>query len=391
MKKLFVIFLALTLVLGAGCSNQTEQPAPAETTTPTQASTADPVETEPVETTVPAPRTVEGTIQGIHIPAILSFPQRGDIIQVVGYPDEATATVTVGEAQGTLNKVLLSFNGDPAYESWTAYAKYNTGLYASYTLVGDPVETLKTNTLLEVLDDLDVSYLVKTGDSLGYIAKDQASKWQINSSSSGSGDSSGSGNSGGSSTGRDGGDISLTGFTGEIRLVPLADTVKTGAARIRADGGRVVLKYFERGDKVQLVLDAEVAPEIPGYALILVDGVLAYIPEGWVEKPGDEAFQPWEGYAGYQCMRYDNFELAGKSLGQLKGNQRITVLWQSGEVLLVQSEADVSYIAVSTARTTPIPSSSGNSGSGSSGSSDGGSSGSSDSGSDGGSWTPPKL
>ena len=203
MKKLFVIFLALTLVLGAGCSNQTEQPAPAETTTPTQASTADPVETEPVETTVPAPRTVEGTIQGIHIPAILSFPQRGDIIQVVGYPDEATATVTVGEAQGTLNKVLLSFNGDPAYESWTAYAKYNTGLYASYTLVGDPVETLKTNTLLEVLDDLDVSYLVKTGDSLGYIAKDQASKWQINSSSSGSGDSSGSGNSGGSSTGRD--------------------------------------------------------------------------------------------------------------------------------------------------------------------------------------------
>ena len=84
MKKLFVIFLALTLTLGAGCSNQTEQPAPAETTTSTQAPTADPVETEPVETTVPAPRTVEGTIQGIHIPAILSFPQRGDIVQVVG-------------------------------------------------------------------------------------------------------------------------------------------------------------------------------------------------------------------------------------------------------------------------------------------------------------------
>lgn len=383
MKKLFVIFLALTLVLGAGCSNQTEQPAQAETTTPTQAPTAAPVETEPVETTVPAPRTVEGTIQGIHIPAILSFPQRGDVVQVVGYPDEATATVTVGEAQGTLNKVLLSFNGDPVYESWTAYAKYNTGLYAGYTLVGDPVETLKTNTLLEVLDDLDVSYLVKTGESLGYIAKDQASKWQINSSSSGSGDSSGSGNSGGSSTGKDGGDISLTGFTGEIRPVLLADTVKTGAAQIRADGGRVVLKYFDRGDKVQLVLDAEVAPEIPGYALILEDGVLAYIPVDWVEKPGDEGFQPWEGYAGYQCMRYDNFELAGKSLGQLNGNQKITVLWQSGEVLLVQSEADVSYIAASTARTTPIPSSSGSSGSGSSGSSDGGS--------DGESWTPPKL
>lgn len=379
MKKFFVIFLALTLALGAGCSNQGEQPtapvavASAPATEPAPA--AD--QTEPTETTAPAaPRTVEGTIQGIHIPAILSFPQRGDIVQVTGYPDEATATVTVGDAQGSFAKVLLRFDSDESYEAWQAYAKYNTRVFEGYTLVGEPLATLKTNTQMTVLDDLGECYLVQTEDLTGYIAKTQASKWRIKSSSSSSG-------SGGSGTGKDGGDISLTGFAGDVRPVLLADTVKTGAAQVRADGGRVVLKYFDRGDKVQLVLDAEVAPEIPGYALILEDGVLAYIPVDWVEKPGDEAFQPWEGYAGYQCKCYDNFELAGKSLGQLSGNKKITVLWQSGDVLLVQSEADVSYIAVSTARTTPIPSSSGNSGSGSSGSSDGGS--------DGGSWTPPKL
>ena len=381
MKKFFVIFLALTLALGAGCSNQGEQPttpvavASAPTTEPAPADD----QTEPTETTAPAaPRTVEGTVQGIHIPAILSFPQRGDIVQVTGYPDEATATVTVGDAQGSLAKVLLRFDSDESYEAWQAYAKYNTQVFGGYTLVGEPLATLKTNTQMTVLDDLGECYLVQTEDLTGYIAKTQASKWRIKGSSS----SSGTG-SGGSGTGKDGGDISLTGFAGDIRPVLLADTVKTGAAQVRADGGRVVLKYFDRGDKVQLVLDAEVAPEIPGYALILEDGVLAYIPVDWVEKPGDEAFQPWEGYAGYQCKCYDNFELAGKSLGQLSGNKKITVLWQSGDVLLVQSEADVSYIAVSTARTTPIPSSSGNSGSGSSGSSDGGS--------DGGSWTPPKL
>mgnify|MGYP004716072949 CR=1 FL=1 len=381
MKKFFVIFLALTLALGAGCSNQGEQPttpvavASAPTTEPAPADD----QTEPTETTAPAaPRTVEGTVQGIHIPAILSFPQRGDIVQVTGYPDEATATVTGGNAQGSFAKVLLRFDSDESYEAWQAYAKYNTRVFEGYTLVGEPLATLKTNTQMTVLDDLGECYLVQTEDLTGYIAKTQASKWRIKGSSS----SSGSG-SGGSGTGKDGGDISLTGFAGDIRPVLLADTVKTGAAQVRADGGRVVLKYFDRGDKVQLVLDAEVAPEIPGYALILEDGVLAYIPVDWVEKPGDEAFQPWEGYAGYQCKCYDNFELAGKSLGQLSGNKKITVLWQSGDVLLVQSEADVSYIAVSTARTTPIPSSSGNSGSGSSGSSDGGS--------DGGSWTPPKL
>ena len=379
MKKFFVIFLALTLALGTGCSHQAEQPtapvavASAPTTEPAPA--AD--QTEPTETTAPAaPRTVEGTIQGIHIPAILSFPQRGDIVQVTGYPDEATATVTVGDAQGSFAKVLLRFDSDESYEAWQAYAKYNTRVFEGYTLVGEPLATLKTNTQMTVLDDLGECYLVQTEDLTGYIAKTQASKWRIKSSSS----SSGSG-SGGSGTGKDGGDISLTGFEGDIRPVLLADTVKTGAAQVRADGGRVVLKYFDRGDKVQLVLDAEVAPEIPGYALILEDGVLAYIPVDWVEKPGDEVFQPWEGYAGYQCKRYDNFELAGKSLGQLSGNKKITVLWKSGDVLLVESESGVSYIAASTARTTPIPRSSG----GSSGS--GGSGG----GSGGGDWTPPKL
>ena len=348
----------------------------AEATAPTTAPAPAADQTKPTETTAPAPRTVEGTIQGIHIPAILSFPQRGDIVQVTGYPDETTATVTVGNAQGSLAKVLLRFDSEESYEAWQAYAKYNTQVFDGYTLVGEPLATLKTNTQMTVLDDLGECYLVQTEDLTGYIAKTQASKWRIkgNSSSSGSG-------SGGSGTGKDGGDISLTGFAGDIRPVLLADTVKTGAAQVRADGGRVVLKYFDRGDKVQLVLDAEVAPEIPGYALILEDGVLAYIPVDWVEKPGDEVFQPWEGYAGYQCKRYDNFELAGKSLGQLSGNKKITVLWKSGDVLLVQSGDSVSYIAESTARTTPIPRSSG----GSSGS--GGSGG----GSGGGDWTPPKL
>lgn len=377
MKKFFVIFLALTLALGTGCSHQGEQPtAPvAEATAPTTAPAPAADQTEPAETTAPAPRTVEGTVQGVHIPAILSFPQRGDIVQVTGYPDEATATVTVGDAQGSLAKVLLRFDSEESYEAWQAYAKYNTQVFDGYTLVGEPLATLKTNTQMTVLDDLGECYLVQTEDLTGYIAKTQASKWRIKGSSS----SAGSG-SGGSGTGKDGGDISLTGFEGDIRPVLLADTVKTGAAQVRADGGRVVLKYFDRGDKVQLVLDAEVAPEIPGYALILEDGVLAYIPVDWVEKPGDEVFQPWEGYAGYQCKRYDNFELAGKSLGQLSGNKKITVLWKSGDVLLVQSGDSVSYIAESTARTTPIPRSSGGS-SGSGGSGGGG----------GDNWTPPKL
>ena len=181
MKKFFVIFLALTLALGAGCSNQGEQPtAPvAEATAPTTAPAPAADQTEPTETTAPAPRTVEGTIQGVHIPAILSFPQRGDIVQVTGYPDEATATVTVGDAQGSLAKVLLRFDSEESYEAWQAYAKYNTQVFAGYTLVGEPLATLKTNTQMTVLDDLGECYLVQIEDLTGYIAKTQASKWRI--------------------------------------------------------------------------------------------------------------------------------------------------------------------------------------------------------------------
>lgn len=209
MKKFFVIFLALTLALGTAAPIRGSSPPPRwlrrRHLQRAPAPAAD--QTEPTETTAPAPRTVEGTIQGIHIPAILSFPQRGDIVQVTGYPDEATATVTVGDAQGSLAKVLLRFDSEESYEAWQAYAKYNTQVFAGYTLVGEPLATLKTNTQMTVLDDLGECYLVQTEDLTGYIAKTQASKWRIKGSSS----SSGSG-SGGSGTGKDGGDISLTGF-----------------------------------------------------------------------------------------------------------------------------------------------------------------------------------
>ena len=69
MKKGFTILLALILLLSAGCSNQTEQPAP--TAAPTVPETTTPPETTAPETEPPLPKLVTGTIQGDKIPAVL--------------------------------------------------------------------------------------------------------------------------------------------------------------------------------------------------------------------------------------------------------------------------------------------------------------------------------
>ena len=383
MKKLFALLLALTLVFAAGCSNKTEQPAP------TAASTV-PETTTPPETTVPEteptlPKLEAGTIQGEHIPAILCQLKKGDLVEVTGYASDGSAIVKVGDATGTVEKDLLRFAGEGPYESWTAYTRYNTPLYEDYKLTGEAKKKLKTNTELTILDELESCYLVKAGEDTGYIAKKQASKWRITSkpktdeggSSGGGGSSSGGG---GGSSYQDGGDIHMA-FYPQLQL--LSDVVKTGSAEIRADGGAVVLKYFKLGDTVQIVAEEGFAPELPGYTTILEDGVYAYVPSDWVSKPGDEAFESWDGFAGYSCYLYDNYEMRGEAVKQIYANKAITVLWQAGDVTLIRVGDDVGYISTATARTTRIPvqKKQEDSGGGSSGGSSGGGGGGSE-------WTP---
>ena len=380
MKKRFALLLALTLVFAAGCSNKTEQPAP--TAAPTVPATTTVPETTVPETEPPLPKLEAGTIQGDKIPAILCQLKKGDLVEVTGYASDGSAIVTIGDATGTVEKELLRFAGDESYGSWTAYARYNTALYENYKLTGEAEQKLKTNTELTILDELDGCYLVKAGEDTGYIAKKQASKWRITSKpqTDGGGSSSSGGGGGGSSGGQDGGDIQMA-FHARLQL--LSDVVKTGSAEIRADGGVVVLKYYNLGDTVQMVAEEGFAPELPGYATILEDGVYAYVPSDWVSKPGDEAFESWDGFAGYSCYLYDNHEMRGEAVKQIYANKAITVLWQAGNVTLIRVGDDVGYISTATARTTRIPvRKSTDEGGGSSGGGGGGG---------GSEWTPPAM
>ena len=373
------ILLALTLVFAAGCSKNVEQPqtTPPETTAPaTEAPETTAPETEP-----PLPKLETGTVQGDNIPAILCQLKKGDLVEVTGNPDDTHAAVKTEFGTGTMEMQLLRFAGEETPESWTGYARWNTGFFADYEMGGKAPTTLKTNTKVEVLEELEDCYLVTVDGKTGFVAKAQVSKWPIKSNSGSNDGGSSGGSSSGSSTGRDGGDIALA-FYGKVQL--LSNLTKTGSAQVRVDGAKVVLKYFNLGDTVQNVAEEGFAPELEGYLTILVDDTYAYIPQSWVHKDADPAFESWDGFAGYNCKLYDNYLLRGKEVKQISGNTAITVLWTAGDVSVIRVGDTIGYASTDTLRTPRIPAQKTQE---DGGSSSGGSSG----GGGGNEWTPPAL
>lgn len=382
MKKGFAIALALVLLFTAGCSAKQEQPqtTPPETTAPaTEAPETTVPETEP-----PMPKLETGTVQGDNIPAVLCLLNRGDPVEVTGNPDDTHAAVQTDFGTGTMEMQLLRFAGEEPAESWTGYARWNTGFYESYELAGESLATLNTNTKVEILEELEDCYLVTADGETGFVAKAQVSKWPIKSSSGSDdgGSSDGSSGGGGSSGEQDGGDISLM-FYGKVQL--LSAVTKTGSAQVRVDGAKVVLKYFNLGDTVQIVAEEGFAPALPGYLTILVDDTYAYIPQSWVHKDADPAFESWDGFAGYNCKLYDNYLLRGKEVKPVYGNTALTVLWTAGDVSVIRVGDTIGYASTDTLRTTRIPAQKPQE--------DGGSSSGGSSGGGGGvsEWTPPAM
>ena len=340
MKKYLLLLLALCL-LTAGCGKGQEAPTtepPASEAPATQATE----ETTAPETT--APKTREVQVMGDHIPVIRLLLEGGQTLEVTGY-EGTLAKVTAGEEQGLVETGFLRFP-DELFESRTAYALWNAGLYPDFSCLGEPLEKLATNTKLEVLEELENCLYVQVGEKLGFVPLAQQSPYLYQSpADNGSGSS---GSSGGSGS-KDGGDIELM-YSGNLRL--LADEVKTGEAKAKVSGVPLVLRFCDYGDPVS-VLESGTAPELPGYTAILEsDGTTAYIPTAWLADA--QTFTPWEGYAGSNCKLYEDYLISGKEVKTLYTNKPLTVLWDTGLTALVQADGERFYAASATLRQTPL-------------------------------------
>lgn len=390
MKKYIIALLVLVLVLCAGCGKQ----APAETEVPTTSLIEMPAETmDPptIEETIPVPELKMAVAMVDDTPAILDTLMRDDIVNVVGEYDEDHYVIKTEEGYGLVKKEYLRDANEPAYEVWTGYAYWNAEVYDNLYLTGEPAQNLKTNTKVEVLDDLGYCYVVRVDDTVAFMSKTRISKWAF-SSGGGSGSNSGGGSSGsgggGGSTGQDGGDISLR-FQGNITLLAAIEQSGDviGQAVVLADGTEVILGYFNRGEEIPMVVEEGFAENWDGYVTVYLNGLYAYVPQMLVLTEGTEGYEAWDGYSRWNGVVYDNFHLLGEPIDKLYTNVKIHVIAELENCYLVEVNEITGYMSKDVVSQTKLSTGGGSSNSSSS-SGESSSSGNSGGGSE---WTPPAL
>ena len=382
MKKYIIVLLALALLFCAGC----EKEEPVETEAPTTAPTETTVPPT-TEETIPVPELSMGSALVDETPAILDTLMRDDVVDVVGEYDEDHYVIKTDLGYGLVKKELLRLESDAAYEVWTGYAYWNAEVYDNLYLTGEPSQKLRTNTKVEVLDDIGYCYVVRVEETVGFMNPSRLAKWPI--SSGGSGDSGGSGGSGGGggSTGADGGDISLQ-FNGGIVLLAAIEQKGdvTGQATVLADGTEVILGYFDRGEEIPMVAEEGFAEKWEGYVTVYLDGLYAYVPQSLVVTEDAAAYEAWDGYSRWNGVVYDNFHLLGDPIDKLYTNVKVHVIAELDNCYVVEANEVTGYMSKDVVSKTRISTGGGNSDSGGSG-------GGGNSGGSGGSaeWSPPVL
>ena len=361
MKKIILFLLIAVMLLAAGCQttdqNITESTTlPDVPTTEVTEATTEATTQATTEATEPIPECTNVTVQADNAPAILMLLNRGDTVDVVKEYDEGHYMVKVDSLYGLIEKQLLRLTGEAAYGAWTGYAQSNAPLYDNYLLTGKALQSLSQNKKVEVLEDLQYCYMVKVGETLGFMAKNKVSKSYIQSSG------------GGGSA--DGGDISL-GFGGIVTLSGVVQSGEvTGTAEVLADGTQMILAYFDRDELAPMVTEEGFAPAWDGYYTLYMNGLYAYLPQNMALQDGEEAYAQWNGYASHSARRYDNALLRGEGK-TVTVNTAITVLWDGGDFYVVNVDGAICYMAVSQVGTSKFSTGGG--------------------GNSGGDWTPPAM
>ena len=380
MKKLLCVFLAMVLLLAAGCGAK-EASAPAEVTVPpTEQPTEAPTEapTEPPVTEPPAPETISGTALADKTEILLLTVNRDDTVELAGEFDEDYYIVKLEQGFGLIEKRLVRPEGAEIYESWDGYAKSGAAFYGDYNMNEEPLESLSMNAEITVLDTLGNCLVVRYGDMIGYMLEDEISDSYIRPYSGGGGSSSGGSSGGG---GADGGDITLS-YYGDV--MPLAvfapqNGEVSGKATVLADHAQIILGWYDRDDVVNIINEEGFAEPKEGWYAVYVEGLCGYVRQYLILQEGQEPYAQWDGFARRGASLYDNYYLKGEAIDELSANEEIHILCDLGNCYLVSVGEQTGYIVKDEVSETYISYSSGGGG----GSSSGGSS--------GGDWTPPAL
>ncbi len=341
---LWAALLAVILMCSPGCSKKdtgidqgeanipTQAPL-AETVTaaPTQAPTDTPVPTaEPTPSPTPEPegQPAHGLTEGSGL--IGALLARGTEVEVTAEQDETYYAIAMGEQTFLVEKRFVRMIDQPAPADKTMYARRGAQLNASPYMDGEQLAELKQNTQLQILEDLGVTLLVRTGDQIGYVRAEMLSGRQIR---SGGGSSSDSG--GGDSGGDDGGDIQLSsrGSGSILRLGGFrreaAAPFAPGKGLILADEVEAYTGFMGPEDVLKLVE----YQEGERYATVLFDHALYQMDIRLVRVDGDPAYEPWTGYARNRTVVYDTLWRLGEGR-ELRVNTQLQVIAETGDAYL---------------------------------------------------------
>lgn len=366
MKKVCLILLAMMVLMASGCGKE----APAETTVPattvpetTVPATTEATVPETTEETIPVPEVVEAKAEVDGVPIVLAILSRGDTVDVVDSFDEKHYVVKLETGYGLVEKSLVRPSGEPEYETWTGYARYQTKFYDNARLTGEPLKTLSTNTPLEVLDDIGWGYVVRCEDIIGYVSKDYVSQYRYS-----------GGGGGGGGGGADGGDISLMhGYVSFLSILAPQEGTVNGHGTVLADGTQIVLGYFDRGEAIPVVTEAGFAEGKESYHVVYLDGLYAWVSEDLVRMADEESYAEWIGYSKYNAEVFEDMWLLGDTSDRLGINTEVTVLFELESSYYVNANGVTGFMAKDMVSATRNAIGGGGGGGG------------------GGEWTPPAL
>ena len=290
---------------------------------------------EPTPAPVPTPAWEQGIVAAYDIGVLYRTAERGEITEILGEAGNYYR-ITLDEKTLFIEKRFVKDAEEAIPEEKTAYARTGAEVFDSPYLTGEPLEVLKLNTPITVVEEFGDLVLIKTETGQGYTDASRISPVRIV----------WSGGGGGSSGGADGGDISLG---SRVFLRPVAglfparmEEEKHEAlpkqGRILADGAELYLQIVTAGETVMVTAEEEKV------CTIWTGEETGTLPRWALYLDGEDPFPEWQGFAKNGAKLYGDYRLAG-SCEELKLNTKITVLLRTDEGFYVEANGRQGYMA----------------------------------------------
>ena len=361
MKKFIAILMILTMLVPMGACGAKKEPAPAPA--PTQTNAPAPVPA-PTPTLTPAPTEPPyelGIARARYGEIIYTTMDLYSEVTVIGQFDDYYV-IEGEEVDLIIDKRVIRLDREEPFTPWDGYAQSGAKVYETAYMDGEVIAELDLNTQVKVLDGKEDWLRIEWAEGNGYAHIDDISETMIVAN-----------RGGGNGGAQDGTDVSM----GDLALVlekkpdivPLAscisqeiEPIANAPALTLTHETRAYLFLTERDDELKVTKVDEETCEI------YTNGFYATAPRWLFRMDGDEAYEPWTGFAKGGEM-FGEYQMRNV-LAELNTNDQVLVIDELPTCYVVEFDGQIGYVLLDDISETQIVARRGGGG---------------------GDWTPPAL